>query len=135
MLPREVRCRFFQERVLHLQLAVTAFQLKHFLGFRHSRRKRFSRCFLPVRCHPAAERRLIHTELARDLDDSQRIIDYPPDRLFLKFLRVPIRTLAPLHMIPRPFRRRSYWIPVRKGGSTSTIPSPGRRAGSPASAG
>jgi hypothetical protein len=98
MLPREVRCSFFQKRQLHFELAVTAFQFPDPLLGWHIRRQRLPGEFLPVTFHPKAEGGIIDTEFSRYLGDWQRVIDHPFRGLLLKLRSVPFR--FPWHSVP-----------------------------------
>src|SRR6266487_6621218 len=121
MLPREVRGCFFQERQFHLQFPVTALQFQQPRPVRHFQRQLFPRMLLPVCFHPESESGIVYLEFAGHRSDRPREVDHHFDCLFLELRRIPFGILAPRHLIPHPFRRRSYWIPVRKLRGTSTI--------------
>src|SRR5690349_720247 len=90
MLPREVRCCFFQERVFHLELAVPPLQLSYPFLVGHIRRKRISGMLLPVILHPEPERGIVNVEFSRHLGDRQRVIDHLPGGLLLKLRSVSL---------------------------------------------
>src|SRR6266487_2590201 len=119
MLPREVRGCFFQERQFHLQFPVTALQFQQPRPVRHFQRQLFPRMLLPVCFHPESESGIVYLEFAGHRSDGPREVDHHFDCLFLELWRIPFGILAPRHLIPHPFRRRSYWIPVRKLRGTS----------------
>src|ERR1700761_9168454 len=100
MLPREVRCRFFQERILHLQLADAALQLPAPLIVWHIGRQRLPREFLPVCLNPEPERGIVDIEFPRHLGDRSRRrgVDHFLDGLLLELRSVMLR--FPRHLIP-----------------------------------
>src|ERR1700750_3284599 len=100
MLPREVRCRFFQARILHLQLADAALQLPDPLIVWHIGRQRLPREFLPVCLNPEPERGIVDIEFPRHLGESprRRGVDHFLDGLLLELRSVMLR--FPRHLIP-----------------------------------
>jgi hypothetical protein len=70
---------------------------------------------LLVGFHPESESGAVYSEFAGDLGDRPGQVGHLFGGFFLKLRRIPFRILAPGHLIPRPFRRVSYSIPVRKG--------------------
>jgi hypothetical protein len=83
---------------------------------RHINRQLVLRMVLPVRFHPESESDTVYPEFRGHLSDPPGQIDRHLGGFILKFRRIPFRILAPRHLIPRPFRRRSYWISIRKDG-------------------
>src|SRR5919201_3057288 len=108
MLPREVRCCFFQERVFHFEFTVPPLQLSYPFLVGHVRRKRISSMLFSVTLHPEPERGIVNTKLPRHLGDWQRVIDYLPGGLLLEFRSVSFRFSR--HWFPS-FPGESYWIP------------------------
>src|SRR5262249_36837121 len=110
MLPREIRRGFFQERVFHLKLADTAFQLTDPLIVRHIGRQGLAGEFLPVCLHPEPECSIIDIEFPRHLGDRprRRGVDHFSDGLLLELRSVMLR--FPRHLIPF-LSGESYWIP------------------------
>src|SRR5579871_2561703 len=119
MLPREVRCRFFQEDVFRFQLADAALQLFYPLTVRHTRRQRFRGVLFPVRLHPEPERGIVDFEFPRHLSDRprRRGVHHHLDGLLLELRSVAFR--YPWHLIPFLSGENPMGSPVRKLWSTS----------------
>src|ERR1700747_1384890 len=109
MLPREVRCRFFQERKFHFQLADAPLEFPDLFRFRHPRRKRLPCYLLPVSFHPEPESGVVDTELAGDLGARPGVIHHFPGGLFLEFRSVPFWLSR---HFPRPFPARILLDPL-----------------------
>jgi hypothetical protein len=73
MLPGKVRRGFFQESVLHLQLAVHPLQLPEPGTLGKLQRRLVLRVPFPVRPHPVTQAGLTDTELSRDIRDRPRV--------------------------------------------------------------
>src|ERR1700750_909177 len=130
MLPREVRCRFFQERILHLQLADAALQLPAPLIVWHIGRQRLPREFLPVCLNPEPERGIVDIEFPRHLGDRSRRrgVDHFLDGLLLELRSVMLRFSR--HLIPS-FPVRILLDPLSgKSGAPQSPQQPGSSAGS-----
>src|SRR5579871_6497855 len=121
MLPREVRCRFFQEDVFRFQLADAALQLFYPLTVRHTRRQRFRGVLFPVRLHPEPERGIVDFEFPRHLSDRprRRGVHHHLDGLLLELRSVAFR--YPWHLIPFLSGENPMGSPVRKLWSTSDL--------------
>ena len=82
MLPREVRGCFFQERVLHFQLAVEPFEFPQPGPLRYLQRRLMFCMLFPLGPDPVAERRLVDPQLPRDIRYSTRGFYYHPGCFF-----------------------------------------------------
>src|SRR5579859_2253968 len=128
MLLREVRCCFFQERVLHLELADTAFQFPDSLAVGHIGRQRLSGKFSPVRLYPEPECGIVNLEFARHLGNRprRRGVDHFLDGLLLELWSVMLR--FPRHLIPFLSGENPIGSPVRKIWGTSDLAAAGDAA-------
>src|SRR5487761_1442103 len=119
MLLREVRCCFFQERVLHLELADTAFQVPDSLAGGHIGRQRRPGKFSTVRLSPEPECGIVNLEFARHLGNRprRRGVDHFLDGLLLELRSVMLR--FPRHLIPFLSGENPIGSPVRKIWGTS----------------
>ena len=129
MLPCEVRCCFFQERVLHLEFADAAFQLPDPLVVRHIGRQRLPGEFLPVRLYPEPERSIVDIEFPRHLGNRprRRGVDHFLYGLLLELRSVMLR--FSWHLIPFLSGENPIGFPVRKIWGTShgaDCPRPGK---------
>src|SRR5579859_4699318 len=120
MLPREVRCCFFQERVFHLKVAYPALEFPDPLIVRHIGRQRLTREFPPVCLHPEPERSIIDIEFSRHFGNRprRRGVDHFPDGLLLELRSVRLRFSR--HLIPFLSGENPIGSPVRKIWGTST---------------
>src|SRR5262249_22743341 len=100
MLPREVRGRFFQERVLHLELAVAAFQFPYPLAVRHIRWQRIRGMLAAVLLHPESEGGIVDPDFPGHLGYCPRRsgFDHYLGGLLLKLRSVSSR--LPWHSVP-----------------------------------
>src|ERR1700729_1278412 len=121
VLPREVRCRFFQEGIFHFEVPDPAFQFLYPLGVRHAGGQRVPGDFLPVGRDPASERRFVYIKFPRDLCDLERAFHYFPGGLHLKFRSV---VLPPRHFPPS-FPARILLDPLSGNGGAPHSPERG----------
>src|SRR4051794_1275318 len=98
MLPRKVRCRFFQERVFHFQFSVLPLQFPQPRPLRQFQRRLVTGMRLPIGPHPIPQGGFTHPQLARHLGDNSRPLNHHFRRLFTKLRR--IRWVFPRHKFP-----------------------------------